>query len=386
MKILICGDLIIYDKISGSTENIFGEFSTIIKDSEVAIYNQEFPITTHPNVYPTKKYGLTPATSLELLRTIKDSGFTHATLANNHIFNRGMKGLEDTISNLEGIGVKTMGAGMNLRSASKTNYFDANGFNIAFINCAENEFNSATNNHGGSNPLDLIRIVEQIQKAKENAKFIFLIIHGGIDYCRIPSPRMIRMYRFLAKQGASAIIGHHSHVVSGYEVYQGVPIFYGIGNFVPGKIITKDCLYSFPIQFEIHDNSKMSFQGYPLHFDQERGCLRLLKGDELTDFNKEQTAISNLLNNIETLKETILGKYLTQERESYYFTLFTRSNYFLFKVFRKLGLIKIYHKYMLKKMQLNKKNTALWNLFRCETHNDVLDLIYEKHIDTYKND
>jgi len=40
---------------------------------------------------------------------------------------------------------------------------------------------------------------------------------------------------------------------------------------------------------------------------------------------------------------------------------------------------------MKKKMQLNKTNSACWNLFRCETHNDVLDLIYEKNIDVYKN-
>ena len=39
-------------------------------------------------------------------------------------------------------------------------------------------------------------------------------------------------------KSASAIICHHTHVVSSHEVYNGVPIFYGLGNFV------------YPIQYE----------------------------------------------------------------------------------------------------------------------------------------
>ena len=33
-------------------------------------------------------------------------------------------------------------------------------------------------------------------------------------------------------RGADAIIGHHPHVVQDIQVYQGVPVFYSLGNFV----------------------------------------------------------------------------------------------------------------------------------------------------------
>lgn len=42
---------------------------------------------------------------------------------------------------------------------------------------------------------------------------------------------MVDTYRFFIDAGADAVINHHQHCISGYEHYQGKPIFYGIGNF-----------------------------------------------------------------------------------------------------------------------------------------------------------
>jgi poly-gamma-glutamate capsule biosynthesis protein CapA/YwtB (metallophosphatase superfamily) len=34
-----------------------------------------------------------------------------------------------------------------------------------------------------------------------------------------------------ADAGANAVIGHHTHIISGHEVYKEAPIFYSLGNF-----------------------------------------------------------------------------------------------------------------------------------------------------------
>ena len=47
-----------------------------------------------------------------------------------------------------------------------------------------------------------------------------------------PKPSDIAIARIIADMGADLIIGHHSHCIQPYEVHNGCPIFYGIGNAV----------------------------------------------------------------------------------------------------------------------------------------------------------
>ena len=50
----------------------------------------------------------------------------------------------------------------------------------------------------------------------------------GMKNINYPSPRIKKLYHFLVDIGADAVIGHHPHVVQGYEEYNGKPIYYSI--------------------------------------------------------------------------------------------------------------------------------------------------------------
>src|SRR5690606_26373205 len=100
------------------------------------------------------------------------------------------------------------------------------------LNFAENEFSNATTLSGGANPLDLPTNFLDIQKAKENADYVILIVHGGHEYNNIPSPETVKRYRFFVDAGANIVIGHHPHHYSGYEKYKNGLVFYSLGNFL----------------------------------------------------------------------------------------------------------------------------------------------------------
>lgn len=390
LKILFCGDYIVHAPPAVNTKEIFGDFLEVIKDSDIAIYNQEHPVSKSQEVYTTKKFSTTDGCDPSALKPIIEAGFNCVSLSNNHIFNKGISGLSDTLEFFKSHDILTFGAGKNLKEAQKILYIEKKGTKLALLNFAENEYNSATDNHGGTNPLDIINNVKQINEAKNNVDFVFVVIHGGLEYCHAPTPRMIKQFRFYAENGASAIICHHSHVVSGYEVYNGCPIFYGIGNFIPAKSVKKfmsnpAARQSFPVQLEISEN-KLEFVGFPLEFNSHKCKLEYLKGNKLAKFLQLQEEVSALFDNPFKVKNYILENFFNNvERRTYYYNLFTRSNYFMFKVFRKLNLLDFYLRYMKWKMRLNVRNTTTWNLHRCETHKDVLDIIYEKYIDTYTN-
>src|SRR5690554_8220427 len=80
--------------------------------------------------------------------------------------------------------------------------------------------------------MNIIYNTNQIKEAKATHDKVIVIIHGGHEYYNLPSPRMQKQYRFYAEQGADIIISHHTHCISGKEVYKGVPIYYSLGNFL----------------------------------------------------------------------------------------------------------------------------------------------------------
>jgi poly-gamma-glutamate synthesis protein (capsule biosynthesis protein) len=61
---------------------------------------------------------------------------------------------------------------------------------------------------------------------------VFVLVHWGDEYRLEPSAAMRRLGRWMVDQGASAVLGHHPHVVQPVESYRGRPIAYSLGNFV----------------------------------------------------------------------------------------------------------------------------------------------------------
>jgi poly-gamma-glutamate synthesis protein (capsule biosynthesis protein) len=62
---------------------------------------------------------------------------------------------------------------------------------------------------------------------------IVVALHKGIGHVR----SQIAMYerdlsRAVIDAGADIVVGHHSHIMRGIELYKGKPIYHGLGNFV----------------------------------------------------------------------------------------------------------------------------------------------------------
>jgi poly-gamma-glutamate capsule biosynthesis protein CapA/YwtB (metallophosphatase superfamily) len=387
MNVIVCGDYIVGDK--APAPNLIGELQKHLEKADYSIYNQEHPITTSSKIYKTKAYGPTGACSQDSLMPILHAGFKCASLATNHIFNRGIEGLNDTLLFFKNHGIDTVGAGVNLIEARKPLIIQKSSVNLAILNFAEREFNIATSKHGGANPLDIIENVAQIKSCKEKYGNVLVIIHGGVEYCSFPTSRMVKQYRFYADNGASAIVCHHSHVISAYEDYKGVPIFYGLGNFIPYKYISsifssEEYRTSISVKLTFGNSGIERYDMLLFHFDKEQQRLVELKDGNLEDFHKKQTKLNQSLDNLDQLDDKIYTYFLNDSKKMYYKLLFTGSNYFLYKLFRKIGLLKLFYPLIKIRMRLNKETSGQWNIHRCESHRDILSMIFDNEIDNYK--
>ena len=71
----------------------------------------------------------------------------------------GNQGLKDTLEKLEENHISHVGAGFNLKEATKVFTIEKEGFKIGILNFAENEWSIAEDDKPGANPLDIIENV-----------------------------------------------------------------------------------------------------------------------------------------------------------------------------------------------------------------------------------
>lgn len=294
------------------------------------------------------------------------------TLANNHILDYGEKGVSDTIEFCKKNNIKIVGAGLNLEEASKTLYLNSKEGLIAIVNIAENEWASATINSAGANPMNIIDNSKQIKKAKDKANYVIVIIHGGHEYYNLPSPRMQQHYRFFADQGADIVVGHHPHCISGYEIYNGVPIFYSLGNFLfTEKDINLDWYKGLVLEIDLAKGD-LQTKLHPVKQDKNTFHLSILK-------NKEKQII---IDKIEKYSYVIANKNILEKSWQEYIE--SKINLYL-KLWSPVSFIK--NKYLggvLRKLPvkfINKSGLALYlNLMRCEAHRDLSKAVIERYL------
>lgn len=285
MKILICGDYCPHGRVvpmlsQGAYDYVLKDVRTVTSEVDYAIVNLECPVSDENN-RQIDKVGPNLRCSSKSIEALKWSGFDCVTLSNNHFLDYGESGVRGTLSSCEEYGLDTVGGGMNLNEASKVLYKEVEGKRLAIVNCCEHEFSIATENTSGSNPLNIIQQFYTIRNAKEQADFVLVIVHGGVEHFWLPTERMKETYRFFINVGADAVINHHQHCYSGYEVYKEKPIFYGLGNFCfDGEQQNERWTSGYMVMLEFDAKKCLKYELIPYRQCAEEPIVQLMKGAE----------------------------------------------------------------------------------------------------------
>lgn len=369
MKLLIGGDLVInnnysLNKIDSSVLNLF-------ESSDFNILNLESPVTeSEKRILKTGPH--LKADSISTKKVLKALNINLVTLANNHILDYGEVGLKDTLKFCKDYGINVVGAGLNIKKASKMFLIKNNDHKIAIVNFAENEWSNAKENSAGANPMDDIKNFYEIQEAKKLSDFVIVIVHGGHEYNNLPSPRMKKQYRFYAEVGADLVVGHHTHCVSGNEIFNKTPIYYSLGNFLfTSDSNMEDWYTGLVLEVDIKDE-KLNCRLHPIFQEKKDFKLQLE-----VNSNKQST-----LDRISSLNKIILddiklniewNKYIEYKYQTYLF-------YWSPLNFLKIPFIKTFFKKFNISVVNKKGIPLLFNLIRCEAHLDLSKEIMYKYL------
>lgn len=363
-KIIIAGDFCPRERVQQLIDakdyaKIFGDVKKYTANADYSIVNLEAPIVIGP-AKPIEKCGPCLKAKPNAIDAMKYAGFNMATLANNHFRDYGDAGVAQTLTVCEEAGIDTVGGGNNIDEASRTLYKNIVGEAIAFINCCENEFSIATEANGGANPINAIKQFYAIKTAKEKAKWVIVIVHGGHEHYPLPSIRMKETYRFFIDAGADAVINHHQHCYTGYEVYKSKPIFYGIGNFCFDRKRKRNSIWNIGYMVELELNDKnISFKTIPyVQADKEAGVIIQEEPQQIEAFEKNIKELNAIIADDKTLQQK--HKEFMEKTKKYFLSMV--------EPYSNRYLRALYIRGFLPSKMSSKRRLELLNHIECEAH------------------
>jgi len=374
INIIVTGDFCPHGRVeklclNGNYDNIYGDFLDILRDKDISITNLECPLISRPN--PITKCGPNLSASPQCIKGIKHAQFDVVALANNHIMDHGQSGLESTLLASKEAEIKTVGVGSNLESAAKILYLTVKNSTIAILNFAEHEFSIATSKSAGANPLDPVQNYYQVQQAKQNADIVLVIVHGGHQKYPLPSPRMVQTYRYFVDLGANAVIGHHTHCVSGYEIYNNVPIFYSLGNFIfDGDGRDNNWYEGYFVKFSISNGIVKNIKLHPYTQCRNSAGIYPMTQQRKEQFLKDVNKYCDIIKNSD-LNEQEWQNFCESHERGYLAALLSKG-----RVARRLLKFELFRNMILKKNRL----PCFLGIIRCEAHRDIAVRILEQII------
>jgi poly-gamma-glutamate synthesis protein (capsule biosynthesis protein) len=240
--------------------SLFDGIRRTLASYELVVGNLESVLASRDAVLSATAAGLIDRAEPEAAAAISAAGIGLVGLANNHIFEYGEEGLNETVLHLQENGIDWTG--------KKNNHIrNIAGQQIAFLSWSllpdhywpgldpSEHYNIAQN----STP-----ILEEVKRVRSISDYVVLMLHWGNELIDRPSKKQQEMAHVLVDGGVDVILGHHAHVLQPIERYKDAVIAYSLGNFVMDSWLpeTRESVI-----LEVSLGKRIGYRAIPVHID-----------------------------------------------------------------------------------------------------------------------
>ena len=198
-------------------EYYLGNVKQIFSADDITFVNLEGPLTTNPQELLDKQFPMRGEP--KYVEILKAGSVEICNLSNNHIYDCGQIGFQDTVDLLTANNIKFCGEDF-------FQVIDVRGMKIGFL--------------GYQGWYDEPKLREKISadikklRDEQKAEVVIVEFHWGIEKNYVTIPDQETLAHFTIDSGADIVVGAHPHVVEGIELYNGKIIAYSLGNFCFG--------------------------------------------------------------------------------------------------------------------------------------------------------
>ena len=209
-----------------------------ISSADLAIANLEVTFAGAPYTgYPAFSSHHSLAVALQ------DAGFDMLVTANNHIMDRGPKGLKSTLEALDSLGIPHTGTFKDSAAWKANNplIMEKNNFRLAFLSYTYGMNMAMPGRPQIVNKIDTVRMAADLVRTRElNPDYIIACVHWGEEYQNKENASQRQIADFLARNGCNLIVGAHPHAIQPIKKIAGntadsTLVAYSLGNFISNQ-------------------------------------------------------------------------------------------------------------------------------------------------------
>jgi len=242
-------------KAGGADEGwrpLFAEVGDLFQAADFGFVNFETPAA------PEHSHGSKPFlfdAPLAMIDGLKASGVKIVSFANNHAMDQGHAGFAETLAHMDEKGLLHVGAAKTKDELLKPIIVEKNGVRVGWLG-ATRWLNGGRNSSDPNfahvafvpypdaaeyaSEISEEQFIEGVRAARAQCDILFVSIHWGVEYAVKPRAQDVDFAHKILEAGASAIVGHHPHVLQPVESYQTADgrktvIFYSLGNFLSNQ-------------------------------------------------------------------------------------------------------------------------------------------------------
>lgn len=203
----------------------FEKLLDIFENDDLTVINLENVFSDQKNNRANKNYTFRGPSAFANI--LLQGSVELAFVANNHIMDYGYTGMQSTINSLTSRNIGWFGTNY---SVNQTYVYEKNGIRVGFV--------GSYYSYWGSNFPKMNQAFQQLKEA--GCHVIVGIIHDGVEYAANRHFRQEDMAKWMVKNGANVVIGHHPHVPQGVDIIGDVSVVYSLGNCSFGGNISLD--------------------------------------------------------------------------------------------------------------------------------------------------
>lgn len=209
---------------------------------DLRIVNLETSITRSADALPK---GINYRVSPENARCLAAAKIDCCTLANNHVLDWGVRGLDETLAVLDRLGIAHAGAGRNATEACRPAILDRGGAGRVVVHAVAlgsggvpPDWKATSRRPGVDRLADLSQdtaaaLADRIARTRRAGDLIVVSVHWGPNWgYRIGDEQRRFAHALIDRAGVSIVHGHSSHHAQAIEIHRDRLILHGCGDFL----------------------------------------------------------------------------------------------------------------------------------------------------------
>ncbi|MEZ4387920.1 MAG: CapA family protein [Candidatus Krumholzibacteriia bacterium] len=201
----------------------------ILSRADLALANLECALSDWPALCrPSRRECRGPTAAVGRLAA---SGFHAFTVANNHIQQHGEAAVRETVDALESAGLCVVGLAGDRPGSCRPVTRMVRGQAVRLLGYSlrpRQGFTGAPLYAEGTREA----ILADIQDGKAAGARVVVTIHWGDEFVHMPDAGQVALGRAMIEAGCDLVVGHHPHVLQGWQTYHGRTVLYSLGNLV----------------------------------------------------------------------------------------------------------------------------------------------------------